>query len=196
MVIDLYLGLSLYFSVLECRHVRGGSFQTSASKASQSSLPLVEDLIDNRCLTFQLYRLYATPPQKASTNRFSSHHHSLSPFAFQTLSVQTSLFSTLLNHLTRSVIKSLVATIGRRRRDRHKPRPRVPHWHRRKMGQDESTMLDHSVPPHSLTARTLEAVAEYIKGGRTKRIVVLTGAGISTAAGSMSQIFTQLSSFY
>ncbi|KAF4509025.1 hypothetical protein G6O67_005337 [Ophiocordyceps sinensis] len=51
------------------------------------------------------------------------------------------------------------------------------------MGQDESTIVDDSVPPQSLSARTLPAVAEYIQSGRGKNIVVLTGAGISTAAG-------------
>ncbi|PNY29479.1 NAD-dependent protein deacetylase hst2-1, partial [Tolypocladium capitatum] len=75
-----------------------------------------------------------------------------------------------------------VAAIGRRR-GRNKPGPRVPRWLRRIMGQDESTLIDDSVPPQSLSARTLSAVAEYINGGGEKRIVVLTGAGISTAAG-------------
>ncbi|OAA36666.1 NAD-dependent deacetylase sirtuin-2 [Metarhizium rileyi] len=51
------------------------------------------------------------------------------------------------------------------------------------MGQEESTLVDESVPPETLTERSLSAVADYIKTGRTKRIVVLTGAGISTAAG-------------
>ncbi|KAF5013667.1 hypothetical protein FDECE_359 [Fusarium decemcellulare] len=50
------------------------------------------------------------------------------------------------------------------------------------MGQDESSM-GYGGPPKSLSERSLAAVAEYIKTGRTKRIVVLTGAGISTAAG-------------
>ena len=44
--------------------------------------------------------------------------------------------------------------------------------------------MDDSVPPTTLTARTLSAVADYIESGEAKRIVVLTGAGISTAAGS------------
>jgi NAD-dependent histone deacetylase SIR2 len=52
------------------------------------------------------------------------------------------------------------------------------------MGQEESTLIDPSVPPRNLSARNLDAVAEYIKSGKAKRIVVLTGAGISTAAGS------------
>ena len=52
------------------------------------------------------------------------------------------------------------------------------------MGQEESTLLDPSVPTRNLTARSLDAVAEYIQSGKAKRIVVLTGAGISTAAGS------------
>ncbi|KAF5687972.1 NAD-dependent histone deacetylase SIR2 [Fusarium circinatum] len=50
------------------------------------------------------------------------------------------------------------------------------------MGQEESSM-SYGGPPVTLTERSLDAVAEYIKTGRSKRIVVLTGAGISTAAG-------------
>ncbi|KAM0562933.1 hypothetical protein ACHAPJ_001774 [Fusarium lateritium] len=50
------------------------------------------------------------------------------------------------------------------------------------MGQEESS-FSYAGPPVSLTERSLAAVAEYIKTGRDKRIVVLTGAGISTAAG-------------
>ncbi|KAF5027804.1 hypothetical protein F66182_74 [Fusarium sp. NRRL 66182] len=50
------------------------------------------------------------------------------------------------------------------------------------MGQEESSM-SYAGPPATLTERSLAAVAEYIKTGREKRIVVLTGAGISTAAG-------------
>ncbi|KAH6980967.1 DHS-like NAD/FAD-binding domain-containing protein [Ilyonectria sp. MPI-CAGE-AT-0026] len=49
------------------------------------------------------------------------------------------------------------------------------------MGQEESTLADG--PPQTLTDRSLPAVAEYIKSGEAKRIVVLTGAGISTSAG-------------
>ncbi|KAK2048779.1 Sir2 family protein [Colletotrichum somersetense] len=51
------------------------------------------------------------------------------------------------------------------------------------MGNEESTMLDESVRPKTLQARTLEAVADYIKSGSVKKIAVMTGAGISTAAG-------------
>jgi NAD-dependent histone deacetylase SIR2 len=51
------------------------------------------------------------------------------------------------------------------------------------MGQENSVISD-DVPPVTLSERSLDAVAEYIKSGRVKRIVVLTGAGISTAAGS------------
>jgi NAD+-dependent protein deacetylase SIR2 len=50
------------------------------------------------------------------------------------------------------------------------------------MGQDESTLQD--APPVTLEARTLEAVASHVKSGKVSRIVVLSGAGISTAAGS------------
>ncbi|KAM0521827.1 hypothetical protein ACHAPE_002389 [Trichoderma viride] len=51
------------------------------------------------------------------------------------------------------------------------------------MGQEESTLTDTHGPPETLLERSLEAVAEYIKSGDARRIVVLTGAGISTAAG-------------
>ncbi|KAF4122855.1 NAD+-dependent protein deacetylase SIR2 [Geosmithia morbida] len=51
------------------------------------------------------------------------------------------------------------------------------------MGQDSSSMVDDSVPPATLSGRKLSSVAEYIKSGKPRRIVVLTGAGISTAAG-------------
>lgn len=52
------------------------------------------------------------------------------------------------------------------------------------MGQENShEQIDPSTPPRTLSARSLEAVAEYIKDGRPKRIVVMTGAGVSTSAG-------------
>lgn len=51
------------------------------------------------------------------------------------------------------------------------------------MGQENSMPIDPSVPPTSLKARDLESVAEYITCGKAKRIVVMTGAGISTSAG-------------
>ncbi|KAJ4347196.1 Sir2 histone deacetylase Hst2 [Didymosphaeria variabile] len=51
------------------------------------------------------------------------------------------------------------------------------------MGQDESRMVDEKTPPQTLKSRTLDAVAEYIRDGRARRIVVMTGAGISTSAG-------------
>jgi NAD-dependent histone deacetylase SIR2 len=52
------------------------------------------------------------------------------------------------------------------------------------MGQEEShPQIDDSVAPNVLSARSLSAVADYIKSGQCKRVVVLTGAGISTAAG-------------
>ncbi|KAL7948539.1 DHS-like NAD/FAD-binding domain-containing protein [Trichoderma barbatum] len=51
------------------------------------------------------------------------------------------------------------------------------------MGQEESTLAAASGPSATLEERSLEAVADYIKSGNARRIVVLTGAGISTAAG-------------
>jgi len=52
------------------------------------------------------------------------------------------------------------------------------------MGQENShEQIDPSTPPRTLSARSLEAVAEYVKDGRPKRVVVMTGAGVSTSAG-------------
>lgn len=51
------------------------------------------------------------------------------------------------------------------------------------MGQEESKPVDESTPPQTLEKRDLASVAKYIKNGQAKRIVVMTGAGISTAAG-------------
>lgn len=45
-------------------------------------------------------------------------------------------------------------------------------------------MVDDSTPPQTISERTISAIADYIKSGDVKRIVVMTGAGISTAAGS------------
>jgi len=55
------------------------------------------------------------------------------------------------------------------------------------MGQDSSIISDDT-PPETLRERSLAAVAEYIKSGQVRRIVVMTGAGISTAAGSESHV--------
>jgi NAD+-dependent protein deacetylase SIR2 len=52
-----------------------------------------------------------------------------------------------------------------------------------RMGNEESTPIDESVPAETLKARTLEALADYIKSGKANKIVVMTGAGISTSAG-------------
>lgn len=51
------------------------------------------------------------------------------------------------------------------------------------MGNESSTPVDEDVPPVTLYARTIEAVADYIKSKDVKRVVVMTGAGISTSAG-------------
>ncbi|KAF2648000.1 NAD-dependent deacetylase sirtuin-2 [Lophiostoma macrostomum CBS 122681] len=52
------------------------------------------------------------------------------------------------------------------------------------MGQDQSApLIDENTPPQTLDARTVDAVAKYIKDGRAWRVVVMTGAGISTSAG-------------
>ncbi|KAL8382338.1 hypothetical protein RB595_006226 [Gaeumannomyces hyphopodioides] len=46
-----------------------------------------------------------------------------------------------------------------------------------------SSLPEMGGEPRRLEARTLEAFADHIKSGDVRRIVVLTGAGISTAAG-------------
>jgi len=46
---------------------------------------------------------------------------------------------------------------------------------RGKMGQEESRVVDPSAPPKTLKARTLEALAQYIKDGRAQKIVVMVG---------------------
>ncbi|KAF9879497.1 ATP synthase F0 [Colletotrichum karsti] len=78
---------------------------------------------------------------------------------------------------------TVMAVAGRRRRDKHpkgRPNSNRP---RNKMGNEESTMLDDSVHPKTLKARDLQSLADHIKSGDVKRIAVMTGAGISTAAG-------------
>lgn len=44
-------------------------------------------------------------------------------------------------------------------------------------------MVDPKKRPFTLSARSTHALAQYIKDGKAKKIVVLTGAGISTSAG-------------
>lgn len=51
------------------------------------------------------------------------------------------------------------------------------------MGNEPSTLVDEDTPPSALEARTLEAVAKYIKEKDDCRIVLMVGAGISTSAG-------------
>lgn len=50
------------------------------------------------------------------------------------------------------------------------------------MGQEHS-IVDDDTPPQTLSERSISAVADLINSGRVRRIVVMTGAGISTAAG-------------
>ena len=59
------------------------------------------------------------------------------------------------------------------------------------MGNENSTLIDPDTPTQTLKDRSLRAVADHIRDGSGKRIVVLTGAGISTAAGSKSPIAPQ-----
>jgi len=41
------------------------------------------------------------------------------------------------------------------------------------MGQESSTMVDESVPPQTLKSRDLKGVADYIKSGKAKKIVIM-----------------------
>jgi NAD-dependent histone deacetylase SIR2 len=63
------------------------------------------------------------------------------------------------------------------------PRTRHRAGHFFRMGQEESSPIDESVPPTCLTSRNLEGVAEYIRAGKARTITVMVGAGISTSAG-------------
>lgn len=51
------------------------------------------------------------------------------------------------------------------------------------MGNEESRPVDDSVRPQTLQSRTLDALARYVASGKVKRVVVMSGAGISTSAG-------------
>ncbi|KAI1114706.1 NAD-dependent deacetylase sirtuin-2 [Nemania sp. NC0429] len=51
------------------------------------------------------------------------------------------------------------------------------------MGQETSSLVSEDTRPETLSDRTISAVADLIKNGRAKQIVVMAGAGISTAAG-------------
>ncbi|SMQ52072.1 unnamed protein product [Zymoseptoria tritici ST99CH_3D7] len=51
------------------------------------------------------------------------------------------------------------------------------------MGNEGSSPIDESIPPSTLSGRTIDALASYIKSGHCKKVVVMTGAGISTSAG-------------
>ena len=52
------------------------------------------------------------------------------------------------------------------------------------MGQENSHhQIDLDTPPKTLSSRSIEGIAKYIQDGLPKRIVVMTGAGISTSAG-------------
>ncbi|KAI1343446.1 NAD-dependent deacetylase sirtuin-2 [Xylariaceae sp. FL0016] len=51
------------------------------------------------------------------------------------------------------------------------------------MGQETSTLVTDSTPTQTLSDRSVKAVADLIKRGGASKIVVMTGAGISTAAG-------------
>ena len=43
------------------------------------------------------------------------------------------------------------------------------------MGQEQSSPVDESIPPQTLKDRSVESVAQYIRDGRAKKIVVMVG---------------------
>lgn len=43
------------------------------------------------------------------------------------------------------------------------------------MGQEISVLVDDSTPSETLKARNIEAVADYVKAGRARNIVVMVG---------------------
>lgn len=43
------------------------------------------------------------------------------------------------------------------------------------MGQENSALIDDSTPSETLKARNIEAVADYVKAGRARKIVVMVG---------------------
>jgi hypothetical protein len=45
-----------------------------------------------------------------------------------------------------------------------------------RMGNEESRVVDPDTPPQTLKARTVEALAQYIKDGRAKQIVVMVSS--------------------
>ncbi|MCJ1341288.1 Sir2 histone deacetylase Hst2 [Bachmanniomyces sp. S44760] len=51
------------------------------------------------------------------------------------------------------------------------------------MGQETSRLIDETIPTQTLKDRSVDSVAQLIKNGKAKRVVVMTGAGISTSAG-------------
>ncbi|KAI1126154.1 DHS-like NAD/FAD-binding domain-containing protein [Nemania abortiva] len=51
------------------------------------------------------------------------------------------------------------------------------------MGQETSSLVSEDTRPDTLSERSIAAVADFINSGKAKRIVIMTGAGISTAAG-------------
>lgn len=67
------------------------------------------------------------------------------------------------------------AAIGRRRRDRN-TKPVQNRQRRFKMGQESSSPVDESIPSQTLKDRTLGSVAQFIRDGHAKNIVVMVGS--------------------
>ncbi|KAK0263838.1 Sir2 histone deacetylase Hst2 [Friedmanniomyces endolithicus] len=122
----------------------------------------------------------------------SQQTHSDALEQFRHIFQERSTSPTTIRHAI-NVLRYIITVIGRKhksRRDQAVPiskakpsRQRGPIGQFFKMGNEESSPIDESVPPQTLSSRTLEGLAEYIKSGKASKIVVMTGAGISTSAG-------------
>ncbi|KAK3996397.1 NAD-dependent protein deacetylase hst2-1 [Cladorrhinum sp. PSN332] len=71
---------------------------------------------------------------------------------------------------------------GQQAKPKKKPKKGNRNNRRARMGQEHS-VVDEDTQPQTLSERSVSAVAHLITSGKARRIVVMTGAGISTAAG-------------
>ena len=92
---------------------------------------------------------------------------------------------------TINFFRAVVAAIGRKHKPHRGQKGDKPGKNNRssifdrffKMGNEESSPIDEAIPSKTLSGRTVESLAEYIKSGQVKKVCVMTGAGISTSAG-------------
>lgn len=134
---------------------------------------------------FLLTLFFCLPKLNTSSLQHSIHYLFVSQQPPRVHSTESSQKRTLHASYRPPLVQA--AKIGRRRRGRHQDKGSRPlgKSSRKKMGAEHSNIMD-GVPPKVLSERSLSAVSQYIKDGRARHIVVMTGAGLSTAAGSKS----------